>query len=268
MDQIYPLIILRFINTTMQQKNLASKHTKLNAIKCYLKYLYTRGLTTTDHSTSVPKVNYKSQARLPSSFSRDEVKLLLESIDRGNPKGRRDYAILLLASKRGLRASDIAGLKFEHIHWEQNLISFPQLKTKKVLTIPLLPEIGNAIIDYLKNGRPISNEPYCFLQLISPYKPINGGTVGNVTRYHLDIAEINYANRKHGPHALRHSLAGNLLQEKIPIPIISEVLGHVNSESSLIYLRVDLTSLRQCALDVPPVDEVFYKRKKGGNHHA
>lgn len=266
-NQITSLTILQFIDS-IHQRNLATRHTILIIIKGYLKYLYTRTLTVVDHSINIPKVNYKRQSRLPSSFSREEVKVLLGSIDRGSPRGRRDYAILLLASKLGLRASDIAGLKFEHILWEQNIISFTQLKTKNVMNVPLLPEIGNAIIDYLKHGRPVSGEPYCFLQIISPYKPINSGSIGNIARYHLNTAGINYEKRRHGPHALRHSLAGWLLQEKTPIPIISEVLGHVSSESTMFYLRADLTSLKQCTLDVPLVDMVFYYNNKGGNHHA
>ncbi len=266
LDQITPSINLQFIGT-MRHRNMASRHTILIVIKGYLKYLYARMLTTIDYSMSIPKDNYQSQAHLPSSFSTEEVKLLLESIDRGSPKGRRDYAILLLASKLGLRASDVAGLMFEHILWEQNLIAFPQMKTKKNINIPLLPEIGNAIIDYLKYGRPASTESYCFLQLISPYKPINTGCVGNITRYHLNMAGINCQKRRHGPHALRHSLAGNLLKEKTPIPVISEVLGHTSSESTMFYLRVDLPSLKQCMLDVPAVD-VFFYNQKGRYQHA
>lgn len=265
-DQITPSVIMRFINM-MPQRNLGTKHTILTIVKAYLKYLYERTLTVRDHSTSIPKVNYKSQSRLPSSFSREEVKTLLESIDRGSPRGKRDYAILLLAATLGLRASDIAGLRFEHILWEQHLIKLPQMKTQKNINLPLLPEIGNAIIDYLKNGRPLSREPYCFLQIISPYRPINSGSVGNIARYHLNTAGINYEKRRHGPHALRHSLAESLLQNKVPIPVISEVLGHVNTESTMFYTRIDLGSLKQCALDVPLVDPLFYGQK-GENQHG
>lgn len=264
-DQITPMIILQFINT-IPQRNLGTKHTIVTIVKAYLKYLYDRSLTVGDHSPNIPKVNYKRQSRLPSSFSREEVTALLGSIDRGSPRGRRDYAILLLAAKLGLRASDIAGLKFEHILWEQDLIRFPQMKTQKNIILPLLPEIGNAIIDYLKNGRPLSEEPYCFLQIISPYRPINSCCIGNIARYHLNTAGINCRKRRHGPHALRHSLAGNLLQDKVPIPLISEVLGHANIESTMAYLRIDLGSLGQCAIDVPSVDTHFYTEKGGCQH--
>ncbi len=215
---------------------------------------------------AIPRYNYKSQAQLPSTFSREEIKVLLKSIDRGNPRGRRDYAILLLATKLGLRASDLAGLKFEHILWEQHKITFQQMKTKRSIILPLLPEIGNAIIDYLQNGRPHSEDSHCFLQLISPYRPIDRNSIGNIVNYHLRMSGINCKDRKHGTHALRHSLAGNLLNNKTPIPVISEVLGHASSETTMYYLRIDLSSLKQCSLDVPMISSSFYDRKGELSH--
>jgi site-specific recombinase XerD len=264
-NQITSAGILLFV-VNLRFKNPATKHAVLIIIKGYLRYLYHHQLISTDFSIVIPKDNYKSQAQLPSTFSREEIKLLLESIDRGNPRGRRDYAVLLLAAKLGLRASDLAGLKFEHILWEQHLISFEQIKTKRSINVPLLPEIGNAIIDYLKNGRPISADSHCFLQLISPYKPIDKGSIGNIVSYHLRIAGINCKGRKHGSHALRHSLAGALLDDKMPIPVISEVLGHGSSETTMCYLRIDMPSLRQCALNVPEITTSFYNREERINH--
>lgn len=258
--QIRPEVILLFINSS-HNKTIATRHLEVLTIKGYLRYLYNQQLIPSDYSEVIPKDNYKAQAHLPSTFSRQEIHTLLNSIDRGSPKGRRDYAILLLATKLGLRSCDITGLKFEHILWEKQIISFQQRKTRKNIKIPLLPEIGNSIIDYLKNGRPVSDENCCFLQIQSPYKPIDKGTVSNIVHYHLNRAGINYKNRKHGPHALRHSLAGNLLLDKTPLPVISEALGHSDSETTMHYLRIDITSLKQCALNVPAVSSSFYNQK-------
>lgn len=258
-SQISPNVILLFVNSS-HNKTLVTRHSELLVIKGYLKYLYDQQMISSDFSEVIPKDNYKAQVHLPSTFSKEEVHLLLKSIDRSSPKGRRDYAAILLATKLGLRASDITGLKFEHIQWEKHIISFEQKKTRKNIKVPLLPEIGNAIIDYLKNGRPASAEKFCFLQIQSPYKPINKSSLGNMVTYYLNLAGINYKNRRHGPHALRHSLAGNLLGDRIPIPTISEVLGHSDSEITMDYLRIDTTSLKQCALDVPLVPTSFYNQ--------
>ena len=241
----------------------AKKHVALGVFRLFFRYLYDRHFLQVDYSRIIPKDNYKNQPKLPSSFTDKEIDTLLKAVDRGSPKGKRDYAILLLATKLGLRASDICELKFEHIIWERNIITFNQYKTGKTTELPLLPEIGNAIINYLKHGRPVSRNSHCFLQVQSPYARIQPYDIGNLVRRNMTLARINYANRKHGPHALRHSFASALLRANVPLPVISEALGHRKLESSMYYLRIDLNSLRKCALEVPPVPSSFYKQIGG-----
>ena len=132
--------------------------------------------------------------------------------------------------------------------------------------LPLLPEVGNAIIDYLKHGRPVSQESCCFLQKVPPYNKIQSSDVGNLVQKYIILAGINCSNRRHGPHALRHSFASALLKAKTPLPVISEALGHKNLDSSMFYLRIDITSLRKCALEVPSVPSSFYEQKGGYFH--
>ena len=243
---------------------LASKSIALGILKGYLKHLFDQSLIQSDYSLIVPKVNYDRQSKLPSVFSKEEVTVLLNSIDRSSPVGKRDYAILLLATKLGLRTSDIVELKFKNIIWEKNIIEFNQAKTKKYITLPLLPEIGNALIDYMKYGRPVSDEPYCFLQLLAPHVRIEKSSVGGLVRFNLKRAGIKIGNRKHGPHALRHSFAEKLLSNKTTLPVISEALGHSSSESTMYYLHIDINTLRQCALEVNLIPSTFYQQK-GGN---
>jgi integrase len=133
-----------------------------------------------DWSYLVPKDNYKHEARLPSTYSEDEIERLLKTADRGNPKGKRDFAMILLAVRMGLRASDICGLKFENLLWEQNLLVLVQAKTQKRLELPLLPEIGNAIIEYLKYGRPESDEPFIFLHQRTPFERLKSPTLHSI----------------------------------------------------------------------------------------
>jgi len=168
--------------------------------------------------------------------------------------------MILLAARLGLRASDICGLKFENIHWETNTLLLVQKKTKEKIELPLLVEIGNAIIDYLKYGRPISDLPYIFIRAGQPYDRLEEPTLHSIVSFYLRRAGINNIDeKKHGPHALRHSLAGFLLEKKTPLPVISEVLGHTNTESTKTYLRIDLESLRQCALEVSPLNSPYYR---------
>lgn len=241
-----------------------TRHRNLSVIKGYLRYLYDQGLTEMDCSRVLPKDKYIKQPKLPSTYSKEEVKALLAAIDRSSPKGKRDYAMVLITARLGLRATDVCNLTFENIQWENNLIVLNQQKTQVRIELPLLFEIGEAIIDYLKYGRPSSELPFIFLHVTSPYDRLNRSTLHSIVCFYLRRANIHYEKkRKHGPHALRHSLAGVLLEKKTPLPVISEVLGHKNTESTRFYLRIDMNSLRQCALEVPPVSHSFYERGLG-----
>ncbi len=257
--------ILSYI-VQMDPNTQALKHVALNTLKIFFRYLYEHSILSVDYSRIIPKDNYIFQPKLPSTFTDEEIASLLKAVDRGNPKGKRDYAILLLATKLGLRTSDICELKFENINWEGNVITINQKKTGKKLELPLLPEVGNAIINYLKHGRPVSQDNYCFLQIRSPYNSIQTSDLGNLVLKYISLAKINCSKRRHGPHALRHSLASSLLKSKASLPVISEVLGHKNLASSMFYLRIDITSLRKCVLEVPVVPSSFYKQKGGYFH--
>jgi len=257
--------ILSYIEQ-MDPKASANKHVALNILKIFFRYLHEYQSLSVDYSRIIPKDNYTNQPKLPSTFTDGEIIALLRAVDRGSPKGKRDYAILLLATKLGLRASDICELKFENINWERNVITINQKKTGKALELPLLPEIGNAIIAYLKHGRPVSKESRYFLQKVSPYNRIHTTDLGNMIRKYITLAGINCSNRRHGPHAFRHSFASALLKAKAPLPVISEALGHKSMDSTMFYLRIDINSLRKCALEVPPVPPSFYKQKGGYFH--
>jgi len=255
---------LHFI-TQLDTSKPAARHVAINIIKNYAHYLYENGLVGKDYSRTIPSDNYKRQAKLPSTFSKEEIEMFINAIDRGNPKGKRDYAMFLMALKLGFRSSDVANLKFESISWSTNEFIFEQKKTGKSITLPILPEVGNAIIDYLKYGRPQSSEKHCFLQVVYPYNKLAPHDLANAIQFYLKRAGIHLHNRKHGPHAFRHSFASSLLHEATPLPVISEALGHTTSMSTMFYLRIDTSALKQCALDIPPVPYCFYKQK-GGYH--
>ena len=254
--------ILGFIKS-ISYSTKATVHCTLCTLRGFLRYLHSEGILAIDWSYQVPKDNYRKEAKLPTTYTKEEVDRMLKAVDRGNPKGKRDYAMMLLASRLGLRASDICGLKFENLLWSQNLIVLIQEKTKRRIELPLLTEVGNAIIDYLKYGRPVSDLSYVFLHANHGYLKLQEPTLHSIVCYYMRLAGIeNIDNKKHGPHALRHSLAGFLLEKKTPLPVISEVLGHTNTESTKTYIRIDMASLRQCALEVPPLSDGYYR--KGG----
>lgn len=254
--------IIKYLSVIgIKYRSVASISTYI--LRQFFRYLYQHKLINTDLAAFIPRDNYKKQGKLPSTYNGEEIKKLLSSIDRSTGVGKRNYSIILLATMLGLRASDIANLKFENLSWENSSLCITQFKTGKELELPLLPEIGNAIIEYLRYGRPKSDLPYIFLLANSPFTEINQPVVTQIARKTFKQAKINTSNKHHGSHALRHSLATLLLEDNVKLPVISEILGHENTESTRYYLRVDLQALRKCALDVPLTSQNFYNQKGG-----
>ena len=216
-----------------------------------LRYLYSQGIIATDLSTVVPKLRYCKKAKIPSAYSKDEIERLVNNIDRGNPRGKRDYALILLAARLGLRASDIANLTFSSFKWDKNLIEVAQQKTGEPVTLPLLNDVGEAVIDYIRYARPKSDVPFLFLKLNAPNDVMYANSIHHTVYARLKAAGIRIPpGKKHGPHALRHSLASALLENNVPMPVISEALGHTDTESTSVYLNIDVARLRECAVEV------------------
>ncbi len=164
--------------------------------------------------------------------------------------GKRDYAILLLITRLGLRSGDVCNLQYENIDWEQNKISLTQHKTGRPLTLPLLEDVGLALIDYLKFARPKCDSQFIFIRHRAPLGPFVSKSVYMLVARYIGKAGLLTPSKKHGPHALRHSLASRLLEENVPLPVISEILGHANTETTATYLSISVEQLRRCALEV------------------
>ena len=222
----------------------------MRAVRYYLKYCYDNEIMQEDLFSKLPNPHYNRQSRLPSTYTEEEVRKTLETIDLGNPCGIRDYAIILLIARLGLRSSDVANLRFSNIDWENDRIRLTQVKTGNPLELPLLSDVGEAIIRYLKNARPKTESDHVFVRVQPPYIAFHSGAVGALVHEHLLRAGIHLEGRKSGSHALRHSLASRLLEHEIPLPVISEILGHVNTQTTMTYLRIDINELKKCALEV------------------
>jgi integrase len=236
----------------------------LSVIRTFIKHLGDQKIISDNFHDKIPKYKRVDQPKLPSTYTKKEINKLLKSVERFSAIGKRDYAIILLAARLGLRASDIACLKFENLLWDTSTIKLNQVKTGKELILPLLPDVGNALIDYIKYGRPESEEPYIFLTQRPPYSHFeSSNVVTHIVQRAFLKAGLATRERRFGAHALRHTLGFRMLEESIVLPVISEVLGHQNTESARYYLRIDIQSMKQCMLDVSPVPKEFYTQKGG-----
>lgn len=234
-----------------------------NTMRGFLRYLHEQGYKEKDMSYVLGKGYRTAQEKLPSVYTPSEISIIENSIDQSSVLGKRNYAMLILATRLGLRASDIAGLQFSNLDWDRNLICLIQYKTKREIELPLLPDIGEAIINYLKGGRPIVDSPSIFLTAFAPYRPMEGVNVKSTISTIITNSDVNIRNRKHGSHSMRHSLASQMLNNGASLPVIAESLGHSGTRSTMDYLRISLNKLMQCSLDVPKVPIEFYEQKGG-----
>jgi site-specific recombinase XerD len=223
-------------------------------LRVFFRYLFNQKVTTKNLALAVASVRCNKKSKIPSAYRKEEMQQLLECVDRGNPKGKRDYAILLIAIRLGLRASNICELMFDNFKWESNTIELKQAKTGEPIVLPLLNDVGEAVIDYIKYGRPTVETNKVFLRLSAPIGRMKAPTLHSIVTQYMNKAGILIPEgKKHGPHALRHSLASALLHNNTPMPVISEILGHTDSQTTSAYLKIDTLHLREYALDVPSI---------------
>jgi site-specific recombinase XerD len=226
--------------------------TMLTASRVFFGHLYRKGFTQEDLSEKLPVVKANRKFRLPRTWKQEDVLSVLNSIDRGNPVGKRDYAIMMLVTRYGLRSADVKTLKLSDLRWSENVIELVQNKTRNVLRLPLLRDVGWAIIDYLQNGRPHSEYPEVFLTCTVPIRPfgLNSCALNAILAKRVRHAGVRISSEvPKGMHSLRHTLASVMLANDVELPVIASVLGHVTSEATSVYLHTDIARLRQCALD-------------------
>ncbi|KTD60348.1 Tyrosine recombinase XerC [Legionella santicrucis] len=225
-------------------------------LRMYLKFLVYRGYLKNDLSQSVPSITVPYQAKIPSVWDRELIVKLLDAVDRSSPRGKRDYAILLLACRLGLRLGDIREISLDNIDWEAEMISITQGKTKAPLCLPLTNEVGNALIDYIKYARPQIKYRQVFLRLTQPFTPLSTNNhFYTIVKYWRGVAGIQFRSQQHkGLHSLRHSLATYLLEDNTPFSMIADILGHASMNTTMIYAKTSVETLRQVALTIKEVN--------------
>ena len=227
----------------------------LSSLRCFLRCMFSNRLISSDLSLFVPSRSKYPTKPVQKLWTNDEVDDLIGLIDRSDATGKRNFAMLLLAVKYGIRTGDIVNLKLSDINWEAMALQFNQNKTSVPNVLPILDDIGWALADWITNARP---EQACtnhvFTRLTAPYCGIRG--IDSVLKKHIAIAGINIIGcGKSGPHSLRHALASNMLAVQTPLAVITSVLGHSSPESAAVYLHSDIDGLRQCAIDCPDEEE-------------
>lgn len=243
--------VLSYLHALEEYRH-STRAVTLFTLRNFLLFLFSEGYTKEPLNQLFPVIFTNKYERLPSYYSTDEIQLILSQVDKNTIYGRRDYLILVLAIQLSMRASDIRQLKFKNIKWSRNTVEFIQQKTNNPLQLPLTEELKYALADYMKNSRPEVKDPHIFVRHRAPFKPfVETNVFYHVINKYMALAEIKLNNRKHGLHSMRHSTASNLLQQGTPYPVITGILGHENTSTTKLYLRIDIEQLRTVALEVP-----------------
>lgn len=225
---------------------------ELCGIRNLIRFLYNNGVIAEDISILIHMPKMSKQAKVPSAWTIEEIKSILAVIDRNSPIGKRDYAMIILATLTGMRISDIRKLKFKDIDWRKNTISFIQSKTGNPITNPLNKKVGLAIIDYIKNARPkFYDTEYIFIKHMPPFDIFSENDhLSHIIRNYALKAGLDLKKHKAGFHSLRHTAATLLLENGVNLPVISGLLGHSSIDITAVYLKNDLEKLRECVLDL------------------
>ena len=230
----------------------------ISCLRVVFRYLYLNQFIYTPLHDLLPKVHNVWRTKIPNVWSEEELIRIKSVIDLGNPVGKRDFAIILLAAGTGLRAGDIASLKLQDIDWEKKELSVVQNKTKGFLKLPLMDDVGWAIINYLKDARPETDSGYLFVRLNFPFEPYVSSPqpLYRIITGYIGKAGIKTEGRsKIGIHSLRHTIANTLLNHNVGITTIADILGHSSPETTLHYLRSSMEALSRCPLEVMSSEE-------------
>jgi integrase/recombinase XerD len=241
--------VVRFVQR--QALRLHMKRAKLmtTALRSFLNYGRYLGEVSLDLAAAVPIVANWSMTSIPRAISAEHVRQLLASIDRRTAVGRRDYAILLLLARLGLRSGEVAFLELDDIDWNAGQVSV-RSKGGQRNTMPLPIEVGRAIAAYLRRGRPATDSRRVFLRAKAPIRAFRGASgVGSLVRHSLERAGIHATTK--GAHQFRHGLATEMLRQGAALGEIGELLGHRHPQTTKIYTKVDIKALRTLALPWP-----------------
>jgi site-specific recombinase XerD len=241
--------VTRFVRrraSTIQSKRVQLMTT---ALRSFLRFARYRGDIDKDLAACIPAVANWKQSTLPRALPPDQVEQVLNSVDRKTAMGRRDYAILLILARLGLRAGEIRALTLEDLDWKQGLITV-RGKAGRFSQLPLPKDVGAAIADYLRHGRPTANSRFVFLRAKAPTGGFQGQSgVGSMVRHALERAGIDCPRK--GAHQFRHALACQMLKQGASLSEIGELLRHRSPQTTAIYAKVDLDSLASLALSWP-----------------
>ncbi len=242
--------ITEFIQREAAPRKGFGAHRPATAIRSLLRFLVLQGLIPSGLETAIPTIRRWSQAALPQRLSENEIERLLTMCVDGTTLGRRNYAILLLLSRLGLRANEVVRLQLNDVGWANGNLLVRSGKTRCQRILPLAQDVGEALLSYVQDGRPAMAHHELFLSNTPPHGPLqSSGAITMIVKRLLSKADI--ARRPSGAHLFRHTAATQMINRGASFKEVADVLGHQSLETTGIYAKLDLVALSQVALPWP-----------------
>jgi len=242
--------VIRYIERHAQDWSPGTGKAMCWSLRAFLRYLHHQGLNPRALADCVPSMRRWKLASLPTFLSGAQVQRTLNGCDRATPMGRRDYAILMMLAKLGLRAGEVATLTLDDIDWRASEM-LVRAKGRQRARMPIPPDVGAAIVAYLRNGRPKSSCRRLFIRTLAPHVGFASGcAITMIAKTALDRVGIEGCAHR-GAHIFRHSLATELLRSGATLTEIGQLLRHESHDTTRIYAKVDVEALRTLSLPWP-----------------
>jgi integrase/recombinase XerD len=246
LSQLSPLLVSGFMTEGAGRLSIGTLRRRCGTLRVFLRYLHREGICSADLSGVVEWPRSYRLAEIPRSISSDEVRRVLSAVDRRTQVGKRDYAMLLLLVTYGLRAREVAALTFDDLDWEHDRLRVPKRKAGHSTVFPLSAVVGAALVDYIRDGRVHSPARFVFLDLLPPFRPVRHHLVSHRAATALRRAGVNV--RRPGSHTFRHTCVQRLVDARFPFKVIGDYVGHRSPDTTRIYGKVDIESLREVAM--------------------
>lgn len=243
LSALSPIILSSFISEISRSLGKWAMRELCCVLRVFLRYLYQERVIARDLSHTIEAPHIYRLSDIPRSITWGEVALLLETVDRRTPTGKRDYAILLLLVTYGLRAREVSKLTLDDIDWKRERLYILGRKAGQSTAYPLSMMVAEAIIDYIKRGRPETPDRHLFFRAYAPRTPVTHGAISTLTSHYIRGAGIQVA--RPGSHTLRHTCAQRLVDANFSFKLIGDYVGHRSLSSTEIYTKVDIEALRK-----------------------
>lgn len=244
-----PACVREYLQREAARFAFKTRNNLVSSLRSLFRFAFSAGHLQCDVASTIGRVPCSSLDRLPRGPKWEDLPKVLAAIDSGTKQGLRDYAMMLTLITYGVRASQLASVRLDDVHWREDQIIFPSAKGGRPVSAPLTAAVGDALLKYIRDGRPATEARRVFLSFARPFHPLSARSVYNIVSRAFRLSGV--ASPHRGSHAIRHAWATRAFAQGHSLKTVSDLLGHRSIESTRIYTKVDYTQLRQVGLPWP-----------------